>query len=68
MYVYIIYTPNLGSAVAVFVQEREQSRFKVSSEGAKGSTKGVGGSTEGARREYGGTAQGSLNWLPCIRL
>jgi len=33
-YVYIIYTPNLGSKIAVSVQEREQGRFRESSEEA----------------------------------
>lgn len=32
--IYIIYTLNLGLAVAVFVREREQGRFRGSSEGA----------------------------------
>jgi hypothetical protein len=40
MYIYIIYTPNLGLAIALFDWEREQGRFR--------------GSSEGAQREYGG--------------
>ena len=43
-YIYIIYTPNLGSAIAV-VHEREQGRFRGSIEGAKGSSEGARGST-----------------------
>ena len=43
-YIYIIYTPNLGLAIAVFDQEREHGRFRGSSEGAareqRGSTMG----------------------------
>ena len=39
IYIYIIYTPNLGSGIAVFVQEREQGRFKGSSEGARGAAR-----------------------------
>ncbi len=42
VYTYIIYTPNLGLGIAVFDQEREQSRFR-------GSIEGAGGSSEGAR-------------------
>ena len=67
-YIYFIYTPNLELAIAIFVREREQDRFRGSHEGAKGSTGGAGGeqggsreSTEGAPREQGGVAQGSLN-------
>ena len=35
-YIYIIYTPNLGLGITVFDQEREQGRFRGSSEGARG--------------------------------
>ena len=46
-YTYIIYIPNLGFSIAVFDQEREQGRFRGSSEGASrehwGSTRGHGG-------------------------
>ena len=54
-YIYIIYTPNLGLEIAVPGQEREQGRFRGSSEGAKGSNEGAGGSTEGA----GGSNEGA---------
>jgi len=52
-YLYIIYTPNLGSEIAVSVREREQGRFRGSIEGAGGSTEGARESTEGALREHG---------------
>ena len=60
--IYIIYTPNLGLAITVFDREREQGRFRGSSEGARGSNEGAGGSTEehgGAAREQGGALWGS---------
>ncbi len=31
-YIYIIYTPNLGLGIAVLVREREQGRFRGSTE------------------------------------
>ncbi len=37
IYIYIIYTPNLGLGTAVFVRERKQDRFRGSTEGAEGS-------------------------------
>lgn len=43
IYIYIIYTPNLGWGIAVFVRERGQGRFRGSSGGAGGSTEGAGG-------------------------
>ena len=44
-YIYILYTPRtLGLAIAVFDREREQGRFR-------GSTGGVGGRSKGALRE-----------------
>jgi hypothetical protein len=52
IYIYIIYTPNLGLEVAVFNRVREQGRFRGSSEGARRSIEGAGGSTEGAAREH----------------
>ena len=51
-YIYIIYTPNLGLAIAIPGREREQGRFRGSSEGAGGSIGGARGSTEGAPREH----------------
>ena len=52
---YLIYTPNLGLLIAVLDQEREQCRFKWSTEGARGSTKEARESTE----ETPGRARGS---------
>lgn len=43
----IIYTPNLGLRIAVSVREREQGRFRGSTEGAKG----------GAPRKQGGAVK-----------
>ena len=75
IYIYIIYTPNLGSRIAVPGREREQGRFRGSSEGARGSNEGAGGSIEGARGstegargstvgQCRGAAGGSLKWVP----
>ncbi len=65
--IYIIYTPNLRLRVAVFIQEREQGRFRGSSEGARESSEGAlrehQGSTEGARGIYG-AVQGRSRWEP----
>ena len=47
IYISIIYTPNLGFGITLFDREREQGRFRGSSEGARGSN-------EGATREQGG--------------
>jgi len=44
--------------IALFVHEREQGRFRGSSEGARGSSKGARGSVEGARESSKG-AEGS---------
>ena len=59
VYIYIIYTPNLGLEIAVFDQEREQGRFRGSIEGATGEQEGARGSSEGARREQEGALWGS---------
>ena len=53
---YIIYTPNLGFEIAVPGREREQGRFRGSSEGARGST-------EGAQWEHWGAAREERFWL-----
>ncbi len=50
IYIYIIYTPNLGLVITVLNRVREQGRFR-------GSIKGAWGSTRGVRREQGGAAQ-----------
>jgi len=75
IYIYIIYTPNLGLGITLPGREREQGRFRGSregargsSEGVRGSSKGVRGSSEGARGstmgQCRGAADGSLKWLP----
>ena len=61
---YIISTPNLGLAVAVFVRGREHGRFRGSTGGAKESIELAPREQEGARSRTGwGAAYGSLNWL-----
>ena len=45
VYIYIIYTPNLGLGITHFVRKREQGRFK--------------GSSEGALREHGRAPEGA---------
>ena len=68
VYIYYIYTPNLGLRITVFDREREQGRFRGSSGGA---TREQRGSNEGAASTMGqcrGAAGGSLNRLPCTRL
>jgi len=64
-----INTPNLGLGIAVSVREREQGRFRGSTEGVWGSIEGVLGST-GAKREQargkeeqGGREGRGLFWL-----
>ena len=56
IYICIVYTPNLGLAVVIFDWEREQDRFRGSTERARrsikrveGSIEGIGGRTEGSR-------------------
>ena len=49
IYIYIIYTPNLGLRITVFDREREQGRFRGSTEGAWGSTEGALRAEEGRR-------------------
>ena len=49
IYGYIIYTPNLGLVIAISGWEREQSRFRGSSEGARGSKREYRGSIEEQR-------------------
>ena len=57
IYIYIIYTPNLGSSASVLGPEREQGRFNQAREGAAGEQGGARGSSEGAR-ESNERAQG----------
>ena len=56
---YIIYTPNLELGIALPGREREQGRFRGSSEGARGSNEGAEGSTEGARGSTVGQRRGA---------
>ena len=70
-YIYIIYTPNLGSEIAVPGREREQGRFRGSTGGARRSTERARGSTEGAPegaggalREHYGAVLGRRRWEP----
>ena len=67
MYIYILYTPNLGFLIAVSRREREQGRFRGSSEGAGGSDDGASmeqkGSTGRSKREKGGLAREEIFWL-----
>jgi len=50
--------------IAVFDREREQGRFRGSSEGARESSEGARGSSEGALREHYGAVQGRSRWEP----
>jgi len=59
IYIYIIYTPNLGLGITVFDQEREQGRFRGSNEGARGSTGGAPREQGGAPGEQEGALWGS---------
>ncbi len=59
IYIYTIYTLNLGFGITVFDEEREQGRFRGSSEGARGSNEGARGSTEGARGSTVGQCRGA---------
>lgn len=72
LYIYTIYTPNLGSGIAILGQEREQGCFRGSSEGAWGSTEGAWGSIKGAlqgstKAKLVGALNGSLRLgLSCL--
>ena len=52
-YIYIIYTPNLGFAIAVLGREREQGRFKRSSEQVVSEYGRVSREHAGVQREHG---------------
>ena len=56
-YIYIIYTPNLGLGITAFVREREQGRFRGSTEGARGRSKGAPREHGWASREHGGASR-----------
>ena len=65
MYIYIIYTPNLGFEIAVSVRESEQGRFRGSSRAARGSSErafeGAWESNEGARGSGEGAAREAVS-------
>jgi hypothetical protein len=52
LYIQIIYASNLKSMIAVFIQEREQSRFKWSTRGALGEHWGSTGGAKGSMAPY----------------
>lgn len=54
IYIYILYTSNLGLMVTVFDRERQQGCFRGSSEGAVRSNEGATMEHGGARREQDG--------------
>ncbi len=56
IYIYIIYTPNLGLGITFLDREREQGRFRGSSEGARGRSKGALREHGRASREHGRAA------------
>ena len=55
VYIYIIYTPNLGLRITIPGLEREQGRFRGSTKGAKGRSGGARGSTGEHRRSTRGS-------------
>ncbi len=57
MYIYIIYTPNLGFEIAVSVRESEQGRFRGSSRAARGSSERALREHGRATREHEGAAR-----------
>ena len=59
IYIYIIYTPNLGLEIACFVREKEQGRFRGSTEGARREQRGAARKQRGSRREQQGS-RGSI--------
>lgn len=70
-----IFTLNLGLGIAILGLEREQGRFRESTEGARGRSGGVsrkhGGATRdaqgehrGSKREHYGAVQGRSRWQP----
>jgi len=62
IYIYYIH-PELRIGIAVFDREREQGRFRASTEGARGSREGARGSIIGQCR---GAAGGSLKWASFV--
>jgi len=59
IYIYIIYTPNLGFEIAVLDQKRKQGRYRGSSEGA---VREQGG----ALKEHGGALREQEGLLPIL--
>ena len=66
IYIFIIYTPNLGLRITAFVREREQGRFRGSSKEARGRSEGISkehggapGEQRGAIKEYEAVLWGS---------
>ena len=62
IYIYIIYTPNLGSEVALPGREREHGRFRGSTEGAISEHGGALREQIGSTRQCRGAVGGSLKW------
>ncbi len=59
LYIYIIYTPNLGLVITAFDREREQGRFRGSNEGAGGEHPGSKREQRGSRGEHRGSTEGA---------
>ena len=58
IYISIIYTSNLGFGIVVFDQERKQSRFKGSIEGAPGSPERAQSEHRGSIGEHRASTKG----------
>ena len=63
LYIHIIYTPNLGLEIAVFDREREQSRFRESSEKTRESSEEA--EERNKRKEI---LTSRWTWIDCISL
>ena len=59
LYIYHIHTPNLGFGIAIPGREREQSRFRKSTEEAAREHERAQGSIEGAAKEHRGSSKGA---------
>ena len=66
VYIYIIYTPNLRSWIALFDREREHGRFEGSIEGAAREQGRARGSSEGASREQEKAYRDELTLVPYL--
>ena len=60
LYIYIIYTLNLRSRIAVFAREREHGRFEES-------TKRVLKEQQGSNKEHGGARRNILIIIPSTK-